>query len=983
MISPQLPTSQGPAKFQSRNSQLPINSQPRLKVATVGFAVALGIVTAVTPAHAANRYDPRLRFRTIRTAHFDIHAHQAEEALAVHLAGIVEDVRARFEPVFGLPRGRVQVILVDQTDVSNGWATPFPYDTIEIIAVAPASETLIGNASDWLAVAFTHEYTHILHLDRTRAFMEGARRVFGRAPLVFSNSYLPIWQIEGLAVFEESRMTGEGRIPEGDFRAIVDVAAAHGRFEPIDRAGGGLDDWPSGEAPYVYGAYFYQFLADRYGPERLSRLADATAGRLPLFGDGAFKQVFGKSSSQLWADFRAWREHEAPSTSTTDAHATRLTHQGFNIGALDVGADGTIRYALADADRFPSLMALTPGGTPRRIAWRYGGSRTSERAGWVIFDQLEEVRSVALYSDLYAVQPGGGRVYRLTREARAADPDLSPDGRAIACTVQAPGHRVLALVAFNPAAPREQVPHVLVDDPDGDYTGPRWSHDGRAIVAARRRPGSYDIVIVDPATRAVRLLVSRADARLVTPSWTADDTTVLFAANIGDEPFNVFAADVATGRVRQVTDTTGGAQFPQLSSSGTLTYVGYTVDGYDVFSIPTTPSDWTPVVFDRRDQNQNQGQNQRENQDPGTTENQTPRNGTTGTSWNRYAPLRTLPPTYWQPVLRTDPGETLFGAGTSMYDALGRHTYSVDAAWSGARLRPDWDASYVYDRWRPTLFATYSDDTDPILGGAFRAREFVAGALLPFRRVRRSETLMAGFDAEEDTIEADPGVTFTNTHQRIRALRGGWLHDSRRLFGYSISPEEGFSVEAAAEADRTAFGSDADGGSGIFDARSFHRVAGKHGVLAARVAMAASWGPEPDRRVFSAAGPIASAPAFSFGRDTIGLLRGFSAEDVTGTRVAVANLDLRVPVWRVERGIGTLPVLIRTIHAAVFVDAANAWESRFRTADVRTSAGGELSVDSVLAHYFPYTFASGVAWTHDPVAGTSGVQVFARIGYAF
>src|SRR5262249_49447701 len=149
-------------------------------------------------------------------------------------------------------------------------------------------------------------------LDRARGFMEGVRHVFGRAPLVFSNTFLPVWQIEGLATFEESQMTGEGRIPEGDFRAIVDVAAAHERFEPIDRASGGLVDWPDGYAPYAYGAYFHQYLADRYGPERLSRLADATAGRLPLLGDPAFKQVFGRSSKQLWADFRASRAQAAP-----------------------------------------------------------------------------------------------------------------------------------------------------------------------------------------------------------------------------------------------------------------------------------------------------------------------------------------------------------------------------------------------------------------------------------------------------------------------------------------------------------------------------------------------------------------------------------------------------------------------------------------------------------------------------------------------
>ena len=949
--------------------------------------VALGIVAAST-ASAANRYDPRLRFRTIRTAHFDIHAHQGAEPLAGRLAVIAERVRDRFQPVFGVARGRVQVILVDQMDVSNGWASPFPYDTIEINAVAPASETLIGNTSDWLELAFTHEYTHILHLDRSRGFMQGVRSVFGRAPFVFPNSYLPVWQIEGLAVFEESRMTGEGRIPAGDFRAIVDVAAAGGRFEPIDRASGGLDDWPSGNAPYVYGAYFHQYLADRFGPERLSRLADATAGRVPFFGDAAFEHVFGQSSRDLWADFRRTVEGRVQdlSPSVTDAHAVQMTHSGYDVTALDVGEDGVIRYAEANADRFPSLMELAPGGMPKRIAWRVGGSRTSAAAGWIVFDQLEIVRSIAVFTDLYAARIGGGRMVRLTREARAENPDLSRDGRRLVCTVQRTGRRALALLDFDPAHPRPGVPRVIVDDAAADYTGPRWSADGSAIVVARRREGMYEIVVVDPASASVTPIVARQDARLVTPSWTPDGRAILFAANIGDGPFNIFAVNVSTGAVRQVTDTLGGAQFPGLSASGALTYLGYTPAGYDVFSIRTDASEWKPVSFESTSPSTGllgkQNPETLGNPNPETLANRGD-SGTSGTTWRQYAPLRTLAPTYWTPVIRTDTGETLFGAATSMSDALGRHTASVDASWSGARARPDWDVSDVYDRWRPTLFASYSDDTDPIRGGDFRAQQVLAGMLVPFRRVRWSETLMAAFDAENDTITAAPGFRFTETRSVFRSIRGGWLHDSRRRFGYSISTEEGFAIEATAEASRTALGSDADGGAAIVDARGFHRIFVAHTVLAARAAVATSWGPADARRIFSAAGSGPSVPDFAFGRDTIGLLRGFNPEDVVGTHAAVVNVDVRTPLLRVQRGFRTWPVFLRSIHAAGFFDAGNAWNGPFRAADVRTSAGGELSVDTTLAHYFPFTFVSGAAWTRDPVVGTSGVQLFGRIGYAF
>src|SRR5262245_40560314 len=197
---------------------------------------ALLLMLAPALAPAATRFDPRLRFRTFRTAHFDVHAHQGEDAMARRLGAIAERVRARFQPSLGVPRGRVQVILVDQTDFSNGSADPFPYDAIEIAAVPPTGEEEIGNTTDWPELAFTHEYTHILHLDRSLGFMGGVRRIFGRAPVVFPNVFLPVWQIEGLATYEESRMTGQGRVPAGDFRAFVDVPARQRRFEPIDRA---------------------------------------------------------------------------------------------------------------------------------------------------------------------------------------------------------------------------------------------------------------------------------------------------------------------------------------------------------------------------------------------------------------------------------------------------------------------------------------------------------------------------------------------------------------------------------------------------------------------------------------------------------------------------------------------------------------------------------------------------------------------------
>jgi len=318
-----------------------------------------------------------------------------------------------------------------------------------------------------------------------------------------------------------------------------------------------------------------------------------------------------------------------------------------------------------------------------------------------------------------------------------------------------------------------------------------------------------------------------------------------------------------------------------------------------------------------------------------------------------------------------------------MSDALGRHAYAVDAGWAAARARPDWHVRYAYDRLRATLFVDYSDDTDPIRGGELHGRELFAGAVLWFRRIRWSETLLAAYDAETDTVTCGAACASVDHHRDLRSLRGGWLHDSRRVFGYSISPEEGFAIEGAAELSPTALGSDAGVGAAIFDARAFGRLFGSHAVIAARLAGAGAWGSATARRAFSASGSGPSLLNFDFGRHTIGLLRGFAVDDVEGSRAAVANLDLRVPLARVQRGVGSWPVFFRSVHSAGFFDAGSAWNATFRAADIRTSIGGELSVDLILLHYVPVTVATGAAWIRDPVSVRSAPALFGRIGYAF
>ena len=920
-----------------------------------------------SPLDAANRYDPRFRFRTISTPRFDIYFHQGEEALARRLARIAEEIAETLRGELGVPRGRVHVILVDQTDLSNGWATPTPYNLIELTAAAPPGESSIGNTDDWLRLVFAHEYTHVVHLEKAGGWIASLRAVFGRAPVLHPNVFLPLWQIEGIATYKESALTGQGRVRAGDFRMIVDRAAAVGAFNPIDRVNGSLVDWPGGSAQYVYGAYFHQYLADRFGPDSLVRLSEETARRVPYLGAPAFRKVFGRSLGGLWDDFRADARQKAQ---RQDTIAARRTHHGFSVRSPRFSGEGRLFYAIANPHGFPALMELPrDGSAPRQVATKYSGGQIATAGRLLVFDQVEVVQNVGLQGDLYAVPLDGGRTRRLTRAARAADPDVAPDGRTIVCTVQSADRRALATLPLDGPGPISS-PGSLVSEVSTYFSSPRWSPDGRSIAAERRVIGGpSEIVVVDGATGRARAVASSPQGRNVSPFWLGDGKTILFASDRGGQPFAIYSVDVDTGRTRRLNGAGVGAQAPTVSADGAeLVFVGYTVEGYDLFSMPLDAATWTDVAAE------------------GTTPAAiapADRADAPDLSSSPYRPWATLAPRYWTPVVESDSGELAAGAAASGIDALGRHAYAGAVTWSASRLRPDWSLGYAYDRWWPTLFGNVSADTDPWRDGEVRTREMNVGAVFPVRRVRWAQATLVAFNGSSDAFDCPSCEPALDAVARRRSIRFGWSFDNTRSYGYSIGNETGTSLRFSSEITRRGLGADGTASALALDARVYRAAWPRHGVVAGRAAAATSSGDRAVRRFFSAAGAGPPPAGFSFGTDTVGLLRGFDADAIAGDHAVVGNLDYRFPLASIQRGFGTVPFFLRTAHAAVFVDAGHAWSDRFRWADFRTALGLELSVDAAVGYVVPLTFTAGGAWRNDPVTGHGGFAVFGRVGRAF
>jgi hypothetical protein len=668
-----------------------------------------------------------------------------------------------------------------------------------------------------------------------------------------------------------------------------------------------------------------------------------------------------------------------------------VTFHGYATEGPAFMPGGALVYSRRDADGFPSLQRVPPGGGAAvRLADRYGGRHVALHETRVYFDQLDYVRSTGLVSDLYVLDLSSGRVRRLTRGARLSDPDVSPDGRWMAAIETRNGHRALAIArraAIEADGPRTAWRYPL--GTDGEMAAPRFSPDSRTIAVERRLlHGRSEIVVLRIDGARVRVIATSARGRNITPAWMPDGTSIVFASDRAGGTFQLYRAPVNdAGEPRppvQITNLAGGARAPAISNDGEdIAFVGSTRDGYDVFTmvagdgLPFQADAAGPVAMASEDRA------------PGPA----PPSST-------YRPWSSLWPRAWLPVVETADDELRIGAAAAGTDALGYHAWSGAATWSVARdaalapvapgARPDVAVSYAYQRWRPTFYADAKDETTPVLlpstatsaavALAVREQSVDAGVLLPFRRVRRTTWLLGAYHVEHDVVSSERERAAIDR----AALRVGAAFSNVRRYGYSISPEWGASAGLSAEVSRPGFGSDARADFVRGDARTYLPIGMRHAVLALRATAARTGGDEADRRVLRLGGSDADESVVSFSEDASALLRGFPSNAFLGTRVALANAEYRVPLAWIERGYGTWPLFLRSVQATAFVDAGNAWGGPAPADGVKWAWGAELGGSIVAGFVLPVDLFAGVAWGHDP-SGTyrDTRRAYVRFGYGF
>ena len=919
--------------------------------------------------------DPGLDWKTIESEHLYVHYADGNKALAEKALMIAEVAHERLTKELNWkPIEKTHLVLSDETDQPNGFASPVFFNYTVIFLAPPTSINTLEDFDDWLTTLITHEYTHIVHLDKSAGSPEYLRNIFGRFVFLFPNLFQPPWVTEGLATYKETDVKrGIGRGQSAFYASMMREELANG-LQPISHVNLPVTTWPAGTTRYLYGVYFMNFLAEKYGEEKMQAwIEEYSDNLLPFFINTAAGQSLGKNLTPLWQEYQQWlKEKFQPQIDAIKANGIKTGEQislaayrTDSVRAISTAEGDEIYYVSNSGYQRATLMFVdAEGKTEELLSLNSIINLDVHPQSGLLLTQNEFCNNYTIYSDIYSYDKDNDELRRLTECGRFLFASWFPDGRQIAAVHHSVDHFELQLLDAE-----AKLKTTLWSGEDGEIIGQiDVSPDGSAIVASVWRKGKgWNIERFDVAEGRWKKITSGASIA-ANPQY-GPDGNILFSLESNDV-YNLQRYDVDSGKVEQITNLIGGAfQSSQASNNGAVYYAGYSAEGYAIYKLDDTSKfSQAPAFKDDTLQLIDYSIAPHQQRD--------------------YSALSNMYPRWWFPAwLFTDQRSEL-GLTTAGSDALGIHNYFITASYDFKLEKPAANLSYAYaDR----LFLAVARENEIRLdanGAVSRvSNHSVASAVLAFpdNYIQKQSNILFSviYDNTADDELATGVVPLDDFEDHLLGI--AWLYNSANINPLSISLIDGMNLRLVAE-DSDALNSDFSGQVYTLDWRQYIRT-GKESVLALRFLQ--GWGTDQPRPFeLGGEGSNDSAVSILFGTSTQPVfdarsyaLRGYKEglPQLRGRRAQVLSGEWRFPLQRMERGIMTPPLGLMQWFGTVFVETGSAY---FDSPD-KYYTGTGLEIDADINIFYGATLRARVGYAHGFDSDIGEDLVYFRIGSSF
>jgi hypothetical protein len=542
---------------------------------------------------AALARDP---MRRLETDDLELYYPAAERDLALRTAGRLEACVAALRLRVRIRNDRANarlVVVMPHVPLNNAYHQP-PSAGYEELTLLPtyttaALTTELGLPPDPSFIG-CHEVVH--HVEDLQ--VDGFWNVIAWWSGVVTSPQLGLesWFQEGLATtYETLLQPGVGRMAWPLWRGLFRAAVAGRRLEESDLSAGNRRFHVG--ADYLIGSHFVEWLARRYGEDKLWQVIALQGGSV-LFQLGAaarFRMVYGRSLSQLFESFADDVAAAEPARAPPALEA--LVHPAGEDARYARAPDGTEAVVSAGPDAPPRLVVYAPDGAVRvdraltdvlpggalsaPSVSGVSGLSFAERGRTLYFAALDRGTTQAQVR-LIAVDVASGRLRVVADDLGGPGGAVAPDGRTY-YFARADGDRH-ELAALDLASGAVRV--VAAAAPRTYFTSPRPSPDGTRLVSAVFTDGRFALWVLDAVTGARLAEIPYADGAVADASFL-DEQHVVFLG--GRDGFQVQVHDLGRGATTTATRTPFTALDP--SALGTsLRFLARRGDTWEVREVP-------------------------------------------------------------------------------------------------------------------------------------------------------------------------------------------------------------------------------------------------------------------------------------------------------------------------------------------------------------------------------------------------------------
>ena len=870
---------------------------------------------------------------TQESAHFIIHYQKVQQEQAIKSLNIAERVHTELTAFFDYyPQAKTRMVLVDDFDFSNGWATFFPFAQIRLFSSPPDSINSLEVNDDWLHTLIRHEYVHVLHMEMAQGSPQELRSVLGRFLLLYPHVMTPSFMLEGLAVYlETDEEKGYGRLQGSYYDMQMRMEVASGELKDLGQVANALREWPLG-SNYLYGAYFFKFLEQQYGQEKIQQyLTWYSRELLPaVMQNSKMQRVTGQDFTAVWDEYHSWlKKHfddqiAGITVSNTGEPASHLNGQ-INYSLVPTAVtESSLLFVKNNGEDQSQLVALGSQAVASVVETKNVIAMDVNEAGEVAATRLIQHVNGQAWSDIYLLV--GDEWQALTEKQRFRRIRWLNDEQLIAS-------RIVRGISELYLLDKQGNSSLLWQGKSEETVLADYSiaPDARYLVASMKRPQQgWNLESFDLTGREWNKIT---DTKGIESSpRILEDESILYSADY-DGVYNLMLLDAEYRSVKQLTSVLSGAFRPQKLANQ-LFFQRYGEEGFELYQASFVDYANKPVKefqLDSLTGQFNYPASFSVNVDISDAE--------------EYSPWRSLTPSWWFPSWIVTEEYAQYGFQTSGSDALSRHNYNLFFAYDFDNLLADTNVSYLYDNRYLVNFTRQNDYID-ILDNRepdiiVEQDRWLLARLNIINFFEDQLSLNAGIVNQRDKlIHVGDGIS-AGRRKAEKTLTGlAWRYDSRRGFLNSPGLSDGYYWDLVAES-HDIISSDFSGHviqgqwQGIWD------LPGRHKISARIMAGQASKSAEP----FTIGGELPDTDEVLFGRDDLAL-RGYEDRVQAGDQYQINRISYGSWLGRIENGWGIWPIGAGDLTASVFVDSGRAWFDG-NNADYLTGAGVELNLELV------------------------------------